>query len=230
MASRLKMKTDSYVARRFKTRADWLRGRMETVGASEVSLVMGIAPKTWGDANSLWERKRTQEIDEGGNADTIRGSLSEEHIRELLQIEHPDLKVLDGTGIIFRSVKFPWLSCSLDGLLMQPDGSFVVLEIKNVRYTAHWKNGAYPRYYRYQCAAQMLVTGAKAAILLPRITYDFGRGRDWMSRLCNTTVRETPILIRRSEVKGQFAGIVRETREFMDAVKNGTPPVVRIGR
>ena len=224
------MKSEHYVAKRFKSRADWLYGRAKTVGASEVSIVLGIAPPSWGNAKDLWERKRNPPDEEGGNDDTRRGAAAEEHIRELLGIENPDLEVVDLTGVIFRSRKFPWLSCSLDAAIVHPDGTFTVVEIKDVRYTAHWKGGAFPRYYKYQCAAQMLVTGAKDAILLARISYDFGQGRTRLDRLCAASVREARIRIRRGDVKGQFAGIARETKRFWEHVEDGTEPEIVIGR
>lgn len=230
MASKIRMRTDDYTAKRYETRAEWLKGRMGSVGASEVSLVLGIAPPKWGNAHTLWERKRNPVIDEGGNEDTIRGSRAEEHIRELLDIENPYVKVVDMTGIIFRSRKFPWLTCSLDAAIVRPDGTFTIVEIKDVRYTAHWKGGAYPRYYKYQCATQMLVTGATDAILVARINYDFGGGRDEIGRLCEASVREEHIRIRRSAVKGQFAGIVRETKAFWQHVCDGTEPDIIIRR
>lgn len=228
MSANFKMRGEHYIAKRYANRQEWLKGRFESVGASEVAMVLGVSPRSWGDANSLWERKRNPTTDEGGNEDTERGASAEEHIRELLGIENRDIKVVDMTGIVFRSRKYPWLTCSLDAIILYPDGSFTVVEIKDVRYTPHWKNGNYPLYYKIQCTAQMLVTGAKDAVLLARINYDFGTGKTRLERLCNSSVTEKRFLIKRSEVKGQFAGIIRETKEFWEAVKNGTPPVVRI--
>lgn len=230
--SPIPMRSKDYTAKRYASRAAWLAGRSNSVGASEVARVMGIAPSSWGTAYDLWLDKRSHDdgADEGGNADTARGSAAEEHIRELLQIENAELQVVDMTGIIFKSRRFPWLSCSLDAAIAHGDGTFTIVEIKDVLYTPHWKAGAFPIHYLYQCTAQMLVTGAKAAILLARIAYDFSTARDWLTRLSERTVREVPFLIRRSQVKGQFAGIVRETKEFWDCVKSGTPPPERMAR
>lgn len=218
--------TKHYTSRKYATREQWLAGRAESVGASEVALVMGIAPAAWGTALDLWERKRNPVVEDGGNADTARGSAAEEHIRELLRIES-GLEVHDMTGRVFRSRRFPWLTCSLDAAIAHGDGSFTVVEIKDVRWTASWRNGV-PLHYLYQCAAQMLVTGAQAAILLARIIYDFGDAGDWMERLATRTVREVPYIIRRDDVKGQFAGIARETKAFWDCVKSGTPPPIHV--
>ena len=218
--------TKHYTSRKYATREQWLAGRAESVGASEVALVMGIAPAAWGTAMDLWERKRNANVAEGGNADTARGSVAEAHIRELLRIE-TGLEVHDMTGRIFRSRRFPWLTCSLDAAIAHGDGSFTVVEIKDVRWTASWRNGV-PLHYLYQCAAQMLVTGAKDAILLARIMYDFNDSADWRERLANRTVREVPYIIRRSKVKGQFAGIARETKAFWDSVQSGEPPPIHV--
>ena len=219
-------RTKDYTMRRYRDRAAWLLGRSSTIGASEVATVMGIAPRSWGTAYDLWQKKRATDVADDGNADTARGAAAEPHIRELLAIENPNLKVCDMTGRIFRSRRFPWLSCSLDAAIVHADGTFDVVEIKDVRYTPHWKAGAIPRHYLYQCAAQLLVTGARNALLLARIDYRFsaeGHG-DELERLCAGTVREVAFRIKRAEVRGQFAGIVRETEEFWNCVKSGTPP------
>ena len=187
-----------YTSRKYATHEQWLAGRANSVGASEVALVMGIAPSSWGTSMDLWERKRSPAVKDGGNADTARGSAAEAHIRELLRIE-TGLEVHDMTGRIFRSRRFPWLTCSLDAAIAHGDGSFTVVEIKDVRWTASWRNGV-PLHYLYQCAAQMLVT----------------------------TVREVPYFIRRSKVKGQFAGIARETKAFWDSVQSGEPPPIHV--
>ena len=219
--------TKHYTSRKYATREQWLAGRAESVGASEVALVMGIAPAAWGTVLDLWARKRAPLVmEDGGNADTARGSAAEEHIRELLRIE-TGLEVYDMTGRVFRSRRFPWLTCSLDAAIAHDGGAFTVVEIKDVRWTASWRNGV-PIHYLYQCAAQMLVTGARAAILLARIIYDFGDAGDWMERLATRTVREVPYIIRRDDVKGQFAGIARETKAFWDCVKSGTPPPIHV--
>lgn len=223
----MRMRTEDYTAKRYDTKNDWLKARQKTLGASEVSTVLGVAPKSWGNATALWERKINPFEPSEGNEDTLRGSRAEEHIRELLSIENTDLEVADMTGIIFRSKKYPWLSCSLDAAIVHPDKSFSIVEIKDVRYTQHWKNG-YPVYYMIQCATQMLVTGAKEAILVARINYDFGNGRSRLERLCNASVTEKRFLIKRSSIKGQFAGIIRETKEFWDSVLAKTPPTERI--
>ena len=215
-----------YTSRKYATHEQWLAGRANSIGASEVALVMGIAPSSWGTSMDLWERKRSPAVNDRGNADTARGSAAEAHIRELLRIE-TGLEVHDMTGRIFRSRRFPWLTCSLDAAIAHGDGTFTVVEIKDVRWTASWRNGV-PLHYLYQCAAQMLVTGAKDAILLARIMYDFNDSADWRERLATRTVREVPYFIRRSKVKGQFAGIARETKAFWDSVQSGEPPPIHV--
>ena len=229
MSELIPLRARDYTAKRYRTRAEWLAGRTQSIGASEVAQVMGIAPASWGTALDLWERKRNPSVEERSNADMARGAAAEEHIRELLQIENPDLKVVDMTGIIFRSRKFPWLTCSLDAAIVHEDGTFSVVEIKDVRWTASWRHGL-PSHYLYQCVAQLLVTGAKEAVLVARLAFDFSQARRRIDRLCARTVREVPFLVKRDEVRGQFAGIVRETKEFWECVKSGNPPPERMAR
>lgn len=224
-------RTDEYVRREFSDKDAWLHGRVGSIGASEVPIILGIAPTSWGNARELWAEKTGRvPHNDIGNEDTRRGQMAEPHIRELFAIRHPDLKVYDGTNCIFRSRKYPWLSCSLDMIIVDGKGDCYVGEIKAVRYTAHWKGDDYPMWYRYQCIAQLLVTGWKGAILIPNISYDFGGGRTWLDSVGESTVRERHIVIRRSEVRGQFAGIVRETKAFHESIVNGTEPEVIIGR
>lgn len=72
--SPIPMRSNDYTAKRYASRAEWLAGRSNSVGASEVAQVMGIAPSSWGTAMDLWERKRNPVVEDGGNADTARGS------------------------------------------------------------------------------------------------------------------------------------------------------------
>lgn len=225
------MRTDAYNARRYENRVEWERGRHATIGASEVSIILGIAPKSWGNARDLWIDKTGRAVlsEDRENADTVRGSRAEEHIRELFAIRHPDLKVYDGTNVIFRSKKYPWLSCSLDMVIEDERGNLYAGEIKDCRYTTHWKNGDYPLHYHYQCIAQLIVTGFSGVVLVPNISYSFGSGK-FLDYIDGSSVVERHIVIRRSEVKSQFNGVIRETKKFHECVISGREPEVVIMR
>lgn len=225
-------KTSQYYTRReYADEGAWLGARCLTIGASEVPIVLGIAPKSWGSARDLWLEKRGESVgNDEGNEDTFRGHRTEPHIRELFQIRHPNLKVYDGTNCIFRSREYPWLSCSLDMIIEDENGDLYVGEIKDVRYTSLWKGDEYPRHYRYQVITQLLITGWKGAILLPNISYEFCGDGKFLDDIEDTSVRERRIVIRRSEVRSQFRGIVRETLKFHDAVVGGYEPEVVMGR
>lgn len=222
---------DEYTVSNYRSEEGWLKGRGKTIGASEVPVVLGIAPRSWGSARDLWmEKTGRATVSDDGNEDTFRGQSAEPHIRELFAIRHPELKVYDGTWKVFRSKKYPWLSCSLDMIIVDEKGDPYIGEIKDCRYTSLWKGDEYPRHYRYQVIAQLLVTGWKGAVLIPNISYDFGGGRTWLDDLEASSVRERHIVIRRNEVRGQFAGIVRETKEFYRCITDGMEPEVVIAR
>ena len=223
------METDHFTARAYETRAEWLAARQQTIGASDVPIILGLTPPSWGSAADVWESKVSPPPDDDStdNADVSRGTMSESHIRELFRIE-TGLVVLDGTGIIFTSKKYPWLSCSLDAILLDDKGDIVPVEIKSVRYTKKWAGEDIPIYYIYQMAVHLMVTGARREVFLPRIIYDFAYAADPIEKAASATKRERPALIRRKDLSGQFAGIARTTKKFMRYVTRKERPLPTI--
>lgn len=164
---------DNYECIEFNSREDWLKARRNFIGASEASAVLNISP--WQTARKLYDEKTsTEPIVSKGNSDTKRGSESESHIRELYAIEH-NCSVIDGTNVMFVSRKYPWMHCSLDGIIIRKDSKPIILEIKSVRPNAMSKYRDWlssdepPEYYQVQVLHQLAVTGWEDAILLARI-------------------------------------------------------------
>ena len=162
-----------YYAVGYSNRSAWLDGRANGIGASEVAAVLGKSP--WMTERELWESKvNPSSRKHNGNADTERGSRSEEHIRELYGIEM-GCRVYDGTNIILRSAEYPFMTASLDGFILEKDGP-CVMEIKSVRKSGgDWSDDTMPNYYLLQVLAQLVVTGWKEAILVAR----FCRSQGW---------------------------------------------------
>lgn len=151
---------------------DWLAARAKGIGASEVAAILGKSP--WMTARELWEEKvHPENVKFKGNADTERGHRSEAHIRELYEIEM-GVRVYDGTNIILRSVEHPFMSCTLDGFILEKDGP-CVMEIKSVRGVhGDWSEDCIPVYYLIQVLAQLIVTGWRKAILVARFCRNAG--------------------------------------------------------
>lgn len=147
---------------------DWLDARKQGIGASEIAMVLGEAPTTWGGPLKLYARKT------GASADD---DLSEvEAVYWGKKLEGPILEAYwERTGrrtaresLLLRSVEHPWALCTLDGRTWEPanDGSRWPLEIKNVSafLAGEWVDGPPPHYY-LQIQQQMLVTGEQKATI-----------------------------------------------------------------
>jgi putative phage-type endonuclease len=140
---------------------DWLDARMQGIGASEIALVLGEAPESWGSALSLYAQKIGK----------YERDLSEvEAVYWGKKLEGAILSAYwDRTGrrtekesLLLRSTEHPWALCTLDGRTWEPANDFErwPLEIKNVSAfkAEEWVDGPPPHYY-LQIQQQMLVTG-----------------------------------------------------------------------
>ncbi len=47
----------------YGTRANWLAGRRQRIGASEVAILFGVAPKSWGNPYTLWLKKTGRAVE-----------------------------------------------------------------------------------------------------------------------------------------------------------------------
>lgn len=220
------MSGGKYAAYAYQTREEWLFARNCSIGASEAAAVMGKSP--WMNERQLWEKKsgKANACESAGNADTMRGSLSESHIRELYAIE-TGLEVLDGTNIIIRSVEHPWMTCSLDGIIVhrEPTCSIaepvipVIMEIKSARAGADWTDDTMPNYYLIQVLHQLSVTGWDEARLVAR----HPRSKDWPKAF------EREYTVRREDYEKEIEKLVEKERKFWyDNVQLGKPPKVRV--
>lgn len=206
-----------YEAVGYPDRKAWLAGRAKGIGASEVAAVFGKSP--WMTERELWERKVFPgEAEPSGNADTERGSRSEEHIRELYGIEM-GCRVYDGTNIVLRSSKYPFMTASLDGFILEKDGP-CVMEIKSVRTRGPgWGEDTIPNYYLLQVLAQLVVTGWKEAILVAR----FCRCPGW------DKAYERTYNIHASDYEDAMDKLVKKVKNFWEGhVLTGKAPGVRV--
>lgn len=155
--------------RMFQNRQDWLDGRINGIGASEASAILGLNP--WMSSVELWKRKigvsRPKELT--GNAAVEQGHRLEPALRGLFQAQHPEYRVDYHEFDILYQAERDWLTATLDGELYDIDGRFGVLEIKTSLCSKRtdwekWKNQV-PPYYAVQVFHQMLATNADFVIL-----------------------------------------------------------------
>ena len=209
-----------YEIKIFPDRTAWLKGRSNTIGASEAAAVIGKSP--WMNEVELWERKRGKAVEEKCNADMSRGQRSEAHIRELYSIEM-GYDILDGTNIMLVSNEYPFMSCTLDGILLEHDKDWseipVIFEIKSSRKNDMWGDDTIPEHYLIQILHQFAVTGWDKAVLRVR----------FFASPNYPTAFEKSYLFYRKDYEYEINALVFNEMRFWEAnVKGGGRPSVKM--
>lgn len=213
-----------YEVKSFSDRTSWLKGRCNTIGASEAAAVIGKSP--WMNEVELWERKRGKEVKENTNASMSRGTRSEAHIRELYGIEM-GVHVFDGTNIMLVSKEYPFMSCSLDGFYIDPrdDNCIgdqikpIILEIKSAQKNDSWNNDTIPEHYLIQILHQFAVTGWEKAVL---------RARFFASPNYPLAVEKSYVFLRKDYEQEIDSLICREMQFWETNVKGDKRPSVKM--
>lgn len=145
-------------ALRCESDQEWAKFRAQGVGGSDVAAIMGISP--WKTVLQLWLEKTGRANDpEPENEAMYWGTVIEADVARRFGEEHPDFKVRNINATLV-STSAPWMHANLDRMVIMPDGSPAVLEIKTASaYKAdEWEDGI-PPYYLTQVAWYLLVTG-----------------------------------------------------------------------
>lgn len=166
--------------------SQWLKHRARTIGASEVSSLLGLNP--WQSAEELYAFKTGRKQRPKPNARMKRGTLLEPHIRGVFEMSYGfDLSdtqysvALDGAEFI---------TASLDGYI---DELSAVVEFKapNAKVIEEANSGRVVDYYYCQLQHQMLVMQCERALF---VCFD---GR-WITE---------PVAVRRDD---RYCEIIRE--------------------
>jgi putative phage-type endonuclease len=93
--------------------AEWQKVRSTTIGASEIAVLLGLAPKSHGNPFSLWVEKKTGEATSDGEQDEERrGLVLEPYVADELARMRPDLAVLPGG--LYHAEGCPWMTATFD--------------------------------------------------------------------------------------------------------------------
>lgn len=204
------------------SRDEWLKNRMNGVGGSEISAVLGLNPYL--DNVTLWEYKtgkRTPE-DISDKPYVKYGTEAEYHLRELFKLDFPDFDVKYIENNSFKNDRFPWARASLDGWIIDKDGRKGILEIKTTEVLSSMSkekwNEQIPQNYYCQVLFYMAVFEAEFAVLKAQL---------------KTVFNDIPYLqtrhyfIEASDVRDDMAYLMQKGSEFWEFVKNGKkPPLV----
>ena len=205
------------------TREEWLKERLNGIGASEASSIVNRNP--YKTNIQLWEEKtgrRTAE-DISGKPCVKYGIDAEEHLRKLFALDFPQYEVGYEEFKIIRNSVYPFIFATLDGWLECEDGRLGILEIKtteihNPKVWDKWKDRVPDNYY-IQLLHQLLATGYDFAILKAQIKY-----------VSNGTITLTTrhYTIERSEVQKDIDFLRNAEIDFWDDVKKDRRPNLQL--
>lgn len=121
---------DIFKAYDFENEQQWLKGRMNGIGGSDASAVVGMNP--YKSNIDLFEEKIGRVIpkDISDKPCVIYGKKAEEYIRELFKLDYPEYKVDHHEFRILQSKDHSFMQASLDGELTDREGRKGILEIK----------------------------------------------------------------------------------------------------
>ena len=166
----------------FESEEKWLAKRREFLCASDTAAILGIGFKSnqtiWEDKCDPEAVKKRSQISPQVEMAMAKGKLSESHVRNQYMIDY-GITVFDGTNMLLVDTRHldsngnPFMAATLDAWFMSSGENSVptILEIKR---TESWKTfGTNPPLgYRAQVLKQMIVTGAKKAVLVGRVLFE----------------------------------------------------------
>lgn len=203
----------------FPDNAAWLSGRMNGIGGSDASAVVGMNP--YKTNIELFEEKTGRRIPEDISEKpyVIYGKQAEEYIRELFRLDYPEYQVEHHDFRILQSLSHPFMQASLDGELTDQEGRRGILEIKTTNILQSmqyekWKDRIPDNYY-IQVLHYLLVTGYDFVVLRAHLVSEWGRDR-------RTTVKH--YFIEREEVREDLDMLLKEEKKFWAYVESGRKP------
>ena len=204
---------------------EWLKARLQGIGASEASAVIGCNP--YMSNVDLWRLKtgRKQAQDISSNAHVQYGHDAEGPLRELFALDYPQYVVSYGGAYdMVHNPEYPYIFATLDGRLKEKaTGRLGVYEGKTTEILRSmqkekWKDRIPDNYY-VQVIHQLIATG-----------WDFAVLNAQMKRVFDGDVRtETRrYFIERAEVQNDIDYLLAEEVKFWTEYvqKDREPPLI----
>lgn len=204
-------------------REAWLKNRMNGIGGSEISAVIGKNPYL--DNQTLWELKtgRRQADDISDKYYVQYGTQAEMHLRGLFRLDFPEFKVEYTDNNSWTNSKYPWARASLDGWLTDQAGRRGVLEIKTCAILQSMQkerwNKQVPMNYYCQCLMYMAVVEAEFACIKAQLKTVF----DGVPYL-----QTKHYFIERSDVQDDIDYLMKEGERFWGYVQRDEMPPLRL--
>jgi putative phage-type endonuclease len=204
--------------------------------ASDAAAAVGISP--WKTVDELYNVKTgvSKEKDIGNKPCVVFGKKAEEHIRELFNLDFPDIAVDYHEFDIIQCTApgFEWMGATLDGELQTASGRCGILEVKTGSFRGgddlyKWSDRI-PTYYYAQVLHQLACKDeAQFAIVAARLKRDPYRDND--QGMPEIFTRYYHFDRKTQSVKDDIEWIKAEEKKFWTCVQSHTRPdtKVRIG-
>lgn len=197
----------------------WLSGRMNGIGGSDASAIVGLNP--YKTNIELFEEKTGRSIPEdiSDKPYVIYGKKAEEYIRELFRLDYPQYEVSHHEYRILQSIEYPFMQASLDGELVDREGRKGILEIKTTNILQSmqrekWKDRVPDNYY-LQVLHYLLVTDYEFVVLRAHLISTWGQD-------VRTQVKH--YFMERAEVQEDLDYLLQEEIKFWKYVESGRKP------
>lgn len=199
-------------------REEWLKARLNGIGASEAAAIMGCSP--YMSNYGLWQIKtgRKSIVDISDKPFVKYGIEAEGPVRYLFALDHPELRVTYKDFDVVQNINYPWLFATLDGRILYncKEGVYEGKTTEILR-SGQWDewNGRVPGHYYAQLLHQLLATGWDFAVLKARIRWR-------KNGELNITERE--YWINREDVTLDLTTLLNKEIEFWHYVTTDTRP------
>lgn len=201
------------------SREEWLKHRMQGIGGSEISAVVGLNP--YMSNVDLWELKTgAVEPEDISDKPYIKyGTQAEPLLRDLFKLDFPQYEVFYEENNSFRNSKFPWALASLDGWIRDETGRVGVWECKTTNILQSMQkekwNHQIPSNYYCQVLFYMAVIEADFAVLKAQMKTEFN-GIPYL--------QTRHYFIERADVQEDMDYLMEKGTEFWKSVKNKEKP------
>lgn len=201
------------------SREEWLKHRMQGIGGSEISAVVGLNP--YMSNVDLWELKTgAVEPEDISDKPYIKyGTQAEPLLRDLFKLDFPQYEVFYEENNSFRNSRYPWALASLDGWIRDENGRVGVWECKTTNILQSMQkekwNHQIPSNYYCQVLFYMAVIEADFAILKAQLKTEF-EGVPYL--------QTRHYFIERADVQEDMDYLMEKGAEFWESVKNKEKP------
>lgn len=160
----------------FNNKEEWLQMRKEGIGGSDLGSILGHSP--YKSAKDIYLSK-ISDVEQISNKAIEFGNDFENIIFNMFKYKYKDYyEVLDFKNTMFRSIWYPYLQASLDGVLINKMTKKIgILEIKTAqerkgKFYDSYGNRIVPQYYLDQAIHYFNVTNAEYVIFYVLVNYE----------------------------------------------------------